>query len=80
MTTSEAPAFRIVGGSQVEFQPHVLKTPLFSDAQPGLYLLTGDLLDTIARYNEALSPAEVHAALLAGKSVYTSFSRYTLAP
>lgn len=38
--------------------------------------LTDELLQSISRRNGYLSPEQVYATMLAGKPVYTNFSRY----
>lgn len=48
------------------------------DAPVEVHDLTDDLLTEISKFNGALSPGEVHAALMQGKTIYTSFSRYSL--
>ncbi|RWI35516.1 hypothetical protein [Mesorhizobium sp.] len=44
--------------------------------KPEILDLTEELVETIARGNEILSPDQVRESLLAGREVYTFFSRY----
>lgn len=74
--------FRILGGSNAPVEWRVYKEP---DSQhctggrgPELLPLTDALVAEISQFNGSLTPAEVHAALMQGRTIYTTFSRYKL--
>lgn len=69
--------FRVLAGSDKSPQRHVARVSLTSDVTTVLPL-TDDLIAEIAKYNGYLSAAEVYAALMDGKNVYTNFNRYVL--
>jgi hypothetical protein len=61
-----------------EVTMRVLKISLTSGLPAEPLPLTNQLLDAIAAYNGGMSVSEVHAALIGGKTIYTSFNRYVL--
>jgi hypothetical protein len=61
-----------------EFQHRVLKISLTTGEPPEPLPLINQMLDTIAQYNGVMSVAEIHAALMGGKTVYTNYDRYVL--
>jgi hypothetical protein len=55
----------------------VKRTELARDVKH-YHTLTDELLATIAEWNGSMTPNDVKAALEAGKTVYTSFSKWEL--
>ena len=74
--------FRILGGVDKPVEWRVIKEPdghhCTGGREPEFLPLTDELVAEISSFNGGLSPIEVHAALMQGRTIYTTFSRYRL--
>ena len=71
--------FRIKGSTAPGYQHYVRREPNEHGSRKAETLpLDGDLLSEIATLNASLSADQVREALMLGRTVYTSFSKFTL--